>query len=187
MNRVKDNNFSCNELPRRITSGIRISRAENNLIIRNIILSNGLEGIQAYESIFNHFLNNTISNNGNYGISLIRCDDNVLQRNNISSNGQYGVHFEESKNNVIQFNTLNNHSVGINLDDLSSCNVISNNFFYENGVDVQDFQKPCKDDGNVIPPLELIIFSLTIIGLIILIAGTVFVLRKLPKLKIKKK
>ncbi|MFX0076358.1 MAG: nitrous oxide reductase family maturation protein NosD [Candidatus Hermodarchaeota archaeon] len=185
-NNIIENNLSYNDFPGWTSNGIRISRAENNSLVRNIVSHNGWEGIHAYESKQTHLLNNTIRNNGNLGIRLIHCDDNILQRNNISSNGQYGIYFEESKSNLIQYNTINNHSVGVYLDDLSSCNLISNNFLYGNGVDIQDFQKPCKDNGYTVPPLDLIIISLTIVGLILLITGTVFVLRNLPKVKIKK-
>jgi parallel beta-helix repeat protein len=185
-NNIISNNFSYNELPGWSTNGIRISRAENNSLIRNFISHNGWEGIQVYESKFNFFINNIVNNNGDRGITLVRCDDNILQRNNISSNGQFGVYFEECESNIINYNTINDHNVGVYLDALSSCNIIINNFFAGNGANIQNFQKPCINNGDFVPPFEIIIISLTILGVIILITGTVLVMRNLLRIKITK-
>jgi parallel beta-helix repeat protein len=184
-NNIIDNNLSYN-VPSWSTNGIRISRADNNTVVRNNVSHNDWNGIQVYESKYNHFLNNTIKGNGYHGINFIRSDENILHKNIISSNEQYGVCFEESRSNIIEFNTINDHSVGVYLDDRSSCNVISNNFYYGNGANIQDFQKPCPDDEYVVPPIDVIIITLTIIGLMILTTGTIFVLRNLLRVKVSK-
>jgi len=184
-NKIIDNNFSYNTFPGWSTNGIRISRAENNSITRNIVKYNGWEGIQVYESNYNFFLNNSIINNGDHGISLIRCDENRFFGNNISLNGQYGVNIEESKSNLIKFNTINSHVVGIYLDDQSRCNIVLNNFFSGNGADILNHQRTCEEIGLTPPPINIVFISLTIIGITILITGAVLVLRSLLRIKMK--
>jgi parallel beta-helix repeat protein len=161
-NIVKENNFSYNTYLGGLTRGVRISRAENNSIISNIINQNGWEGIQVYESNYNLFLNNSINNNG-----------------------QFGINFEDCESNIVKFNSINNHVVGIYLDDQSRCNKILDNDYFGNGVDIQDLQKNCGDAGLNPHPFDVLIISLTIVGLMILVTGTVLVLRNLFRIKMK--
>ena len=161
-NLVKENNFSYNTYLGGLTRGVRISRAENNSIISNIINQNGWEGIQVYESNCNLFLNNSINNNG-----------------------QFGINIEECESNIVKSNSINNHIVGIYLDAQSRCNKILDNDYFGNGVDIQDLQKNCEDSGLDTPPFDVIIISLTIVGTMILVTGTVLVLRSLFRIKMK--
>jgi len=183
-NLVADNNFSYNTFPGWSTNGIRISRAENNSIIRNIVSHNGWEGIQVYESKYNFFLNNTINNNGDHGISLVRSDDNRLLGNNMSFNGQYGVFLEESESNIVNFNTINNHDVGIYLDALSRCNIVLNNSFSGNGANLLDYQRTCETNGFTVPSIDVLIISMAIVGIMILIATVILIKRRLSKIEI---
>jgi len=183
-NGAKDNNFSYNAFPEGLTNGIRISRAENNSLIKNFVIHNGWDGIQVYESNFNLFLNNTINQNGNHGIASVRCKNNMFSGNFITLNGQYGANFEESEDNIVKFNNIKNHNVGIYLDDLSSCNEVSNNSFFGNGVNIQDFQKPCVKNGTITPPIDVLFISLAIIGIMILITGAILALRSLLRIRI---
>ncbi len=183
-NMVKDNNLSLNIFPGGVTNGIRISRSENNSIIRNIVNQNGWEGIQVYESNYNFFLNNSINNNGEYGINLIRCSDNGLISNFITSNGQYGIYLEDCESNIVKYNTINNHDVAIYLDVQSKCNIALNNSFAGNGANIRDFQGVCEEDGLTAPPVDVLIISLIIVMIMILITGTILVLRRLSKIKV---
>ena len=178
------NNLSSNIYPGEVTSGIRISRSENNSIIRNIVNQNGWEGIQVYESNYNFFLNNSINNIGEYGINLIRCSNNRLLGNNLSSNGQYGIYLEDCESNIINYNTINNHNVGIYLDDQSKCNLALNNSFASNGADILDFQRTCDENDFTAPPVDVLIISIIIVGVMILITGTILFLRRLSKIKV---
>ncbi|NVM43880.1 MAG: right-handed parallel beta-helix repeat-containing protein [Candidatus Lokiarchaeota archaeon] len=183
-NIIKDNNLSFNLFPGGDSNGIRISRAENNSIIRNFVNQNGWEGIQVYESNYNLFLNNSINNNGEHGISLVHCGDNRLIGNNISSNGQYGINLEDCESNIVNHNTINNHDVGIYLDDQSKCNVALNNSFAGNGADILDFQRKCDENDFTAPPIDVLIISIVIVGVMIFITGTILVLRRLSKIKV---
>ena len=180
-NIIKNNNLSYNTFMGESNNGVRISRSENNTLVRNLVSYNGWEGIQAYESNHNFFLNNSIINNGDLGISLVRCDDNRLIANN---NKQYGVYFEESERNIVNFNTIENHSVGIYLDDQSKCNLVFNNSYFSNGVDIQDFQRTCEGNG-LTPPIDILLISITIVGIMILIIVVILALRNLLRIKMK--
>lgn len=161
-NIVKDNNFSYNAFPGWLTNGIRISRSENNTIVRNFVDHNGWEGVHVFESNFNVFLNNTIKNNG-----------------------EHGMFFEECVNNIVKFNTINNHIVGIYLDVQSRCNIVLNNSFSGNGEDFLDLQRACEQNGLTPPLINILLISITVIGIIILLTGTVLALRNLLRIKTK--
>lgn len=183
-NIVNDNNLSFNIFPEGNTHGIRISRSENNSIIRNIVNQNGWEGIEVYESNYNFFLNNSIKDNGEHGISLVRCDYNRFLGNNLSSNGQYGIYLEDCESNIVNYNTINNHDVGIYLDDQSKCNLALNNSFAGNGADILDFQRKCDENDFTAPPVDVLFISIIIVGVMILITGTILVLRRLSKIEV---
>ncbi len=189
LNNIVDNNFSYNTFPSGSstigeTYGIRINRAENNYIAKNIVNFNG-DGINIYESKFNSILNNSIFNNGFFGIRLIRSDENRLLRNKISFNDQIGIKIEESESNFVTFNEINNHIVGIHLDSQSKCNVIVNNTFSGNVADITDYQRICGENGLTPPPIDIVLISLAIIGIMILITGAVLVLRNLLRIKMR--
>jgi len=61
-----------------------------------------------------------------------------------------------------------------------------NNSFIGNGVDIQDFQRVCEEDGLTAPPVDVLIISLTIVAIMILLTVTILVLRKLSKVKVIK-
>ncbi len=191
MNNVVDNNISYNRFPNwgpsasGDTYGIRIVRAENNYIIRNLVTFNA-DGISVDDSNYNSFLNNSIISNGFFGIRLLRSDENKLLRNTISFNDQIGIKIEESESNIVRFNEISNHIVGIHLDIQSKCNVIVNNSFSGNIADIADYQKPCEPNGVTLPPIDVIFISLAIGGILLLIIGVILVSRNLQRIKLTK-
>lgn len=122
--------------------GICLSGVSNNLLEKNNISDNNMDGIlfENY-SHYNKIFNNTIKNNGqgypstgNFsGIYIRDSASNQLIDNNVTENRADGIFMiSSSRNNIQRNNVTNNGHYGIELNSLSSRNIIQGNDVIEN-------------------------------------------------------
>lgn len=101
-----------------IGSGILINNSKNDyFIIRNCIISNGVNGINLENTNNGTLINNICSINA-VGILLYNnCNNNTISGNPTNNNNLYGIYLNDNcKNNTISGNpTINNNQYGIYL------------------------------------------------------------------------
>jgi parallel beta-helix repeat protein len=111
-----------NKLSNNIENGIYMNNCVNNTISRNLLINNGMNGINLTSNCLNNkIIGNTAKNDGttlqDAGIYLVDfCNDNEIKENLIYDNNVYGINIEDScEGNLIYNNTLKN--VVANLQD----------------------------------------------------------------------
>jgi parallel beta-helix repeat protein len=133
---ISGNNVSHNHY------GIYLGSQENNVSGNNV--SHNRYGIYL-GSQENNVSGNNISFN-NYGI-LLGGDNNIIL-GNIVDNNEIGIRLSYSQSNTIQQNVISNNDIGIDISMYCKCNIISNNNFSGNIVDIRGTQEEC----NPSPP-----------------------------------
>jgi nitrous oxidase accessory protein len=113
-------------------AAIRMDRANNNLIVENII-SDSYDGIVISASNNNTIMSNIVTGNVD-GMEISTSSNNILSKNTITNNYVEGIGITLSNNNMISNNTirapsLNARALGI---VTSSNNIVKNNIISEN-------------------------------------------------------
>ncbi|MEM4540519.1 MAG: right-handed parallel beta-helix repeat-containing protein [Archaeoglobaceae archaeon] len=111
--------------------GILLYRANDTIVLNNLITGNKIYGVRLVSSQNNTFYGNEIVDNcgGEAGIYLYEAENITFEKNNVSANTGYGFLIEFSSNITIYNNTISgNNYYGIYLED-SSSNLIYNNLF----------------------------------------------------------
>jgi len=139
-NMVMNNIVSSNGYGR----GIYLNYSNNNTITNNIALTNGY-GIQLVLSNNNTITNNTANSNtkDGYGICLSNSDNNAIANNTTNANKCDGIYLYCSNNNMITKNIASNNSGGI---DLYYSN--NNNFIYLNNLVDNSFHNGYAEDST---------------------------------------
>ena len=96
-----------------------------NITVRDLILTNNLEGILVDHSSDSMIENVTVLNCEN-GIYLKSSSNNTIT-NNKASNDSTGIYLQNASNNSISNNSISNNSIGIYLWDYSNTNILTYN------------------------------------------------------------
>ncbi|MEO0130922.1 MAG: NosD domain-containing protein [candidate division WOR-3 bacterium] len=104
----------------------------NNIVIRNLSLSNNYTGIFFYKTENSRIENVNISNNEKSGIWLLSSNNNFLKDNSISGN-YFGIRLDSSNNNFIVKNVTQKNYEGLSLY-ASSENAIEDNDSSQNST-----------------------------------------------------
>lgn len=109
----------------------------NNIVVRDLELSNNDCGIRLISTNNSVIVNNSFVN-GWSGISLSASNRNVLSNNLIESNGFRGIYIYDSDDNTVENNTIHNNTAGIDLW-VHSCNnsIAGNSLTYNSGYGVE--------------------------------------------------
>ncbi|HEC75653.1 MAG TPA: hypothetical protein ENI33_00130, partial [Thermoplasmatales archaeon] len=100
--------------------------ANNNLVLKNIIISSEYIGIYLFNSTFNNISYNNLSTNF-VGVQLQFSNWSVIISNNILFNLAQGIYLCYSNNNTIMNNTaISNWGTGIKLEHSSNNNLMDN-------------------------------------------------------------
>ena len=121
---------------------IKIIKSENNIIEKNNV--SWTKGINIISSHFNRILGNTIHNCTE--LRLYRSNNNLIMNNKLIKNGD-GIYLSYSKSNTISNNTCNSNNRGIILYN-SDDNTVSKNRCttnQRNGIEINDYST-----GNMI-------------------------------------
>ncbi|PWI46888.1 hypothetical protein CEE45_14455 [Candidatus Heimdallarchaeota archaeon B3_Heim] len=133
-----------------------VEGSSNNLIYNNTIFNNPAVGIYLSQSSNkNNITGNYVYNNNN-GLRLHTSCNNSIVNNIINHNIGNGILLlSSSDNNIISYNEiLNNTQYGIQLEE-ANFNLISNNYFIENGIDNSEGSS----QASIILPSEYNIFA----------------------------
>jgi len=127
----------------------------NDVIIRNLKISNTSVGIQIWETNNCRIVNNIISHNNDDGISLTdSCSNNIIEDNVISNNNLDGIDlWNNCCDNVIEDNVISNNSLyGIALRWCCYANTIKDNkiFYNDEGIRLYQFCRNNTIEGNII-------------------------------------
>lgn len=108
----------------------------NNVTIKNLILSQNINGLFLWKTT-NSKIENIISFNNESGIKLEYSSNNIIINNNLNSNKLYGIFMHKySNNNIIANNIISfNKGYGIYFYIRNSNNNIYNNNFINNSSD----------------------------------------------------
>lgn len=173
-----DNSILSNEIFDNDFGIILHDNSEENSFQGNNVRDNVL-GIYLYKSYHNSISVNNLSNNWFQGIILIHSDNNIIN-NNIVTFSEDGIILDHSNNSQVLWNTLErndnginlyisssnqitkniirNNNIGINIGEQSKCNIISENNFSGNGVNIYGEQELCLQ--FIIPPSVGIILGI---------------------------
>jgi parallel beta-helix repeat protein len=97
-----------------------------NITVRDLILTNNLEGILLDHSSDSKIENVTILN-CETGIYLKSTSNNAVTNNNASNNYITGIYLQNASDNFISNNNVSNNSIGIYLWDCSNNNILTYN------------------------------------------------------------
>ena len=131
---ISENNASHNYY------GIYLYYSQGVIISGNNVSYNHYGIYLAWDSQKNNVSGNNISFN-NYGI-LLGGDNNIIL-GNIVDNNEIGISLYYSQSNTIQRNVISNNDIGIDISLYCKCNIISNNNFSGNIVDIRGTQEEC--------------------------------------------
>lgn len=167
-NIVRDNNiFSIND------AGLYLEYSSDNIIQKNIFTDNNV-GIDLTKNCYrNEIKDNEITSGSDTGIALAIVSNNEITGNKIDdchsngilifnstdntvlsnsiSNCYYGINMDDSsENNIVTDNNISSNDIfGISIDDESNSNTIYNNNFIENSRSAHDRSNNQWDNGAV--------------------------------------
>src|SRR5271157_3546648 len=101
----------------------------SNVTIRNMTITNFVDGIYLYSSSNNIFSGNNVITNNGVGIVLGTYNSgNTLSGNNVTANTNYDILLNSSSNNFIYVNYITNSEYGIGFSASSNNFIFLNNF-----------------------------------------------------------
>jgi nitrous oxidase accessory protein len=147
-----NNSLISNNLINNGVIGIFLDKSsENNTIKRNKATGNGDSGIGLAESDTNYIIENSVINNGNDGIELYKCLNNFI-KGNLASWNKDGICLEPgSENNTISENNASYNIIDGILIRSSQKNSVINNSISRNkeGIFLESSQKNVIASNNV--------------------------------------
>lgn len=137
-NLIIHSNFWNNGDPQLMTGGgCEFVNSHFNIFERNIVLSNGDEGLDLEDSHNNTFTANDVSSNRVDGFDLENSNANGLRENVVVDNTENGIELDGSNDNVITDNQTVSNGIGTRRNgislDVSSHNAIRHNTSNSNG------------------------------------------------------
>ncbi|TXT62399.1 MAG: hypothetical protein BAJALOKI1v1_950002 [Promethearchaeota archaeon] len=148
-NILEKNNITSN-----ILNGIYFRNIFENSLLNNNASMNGQSGVFLNNSDGNNLIGNLIYDNFMHGINLYNSTDVFIHDNELMGNTQNNIYLEESSSNTIFENQVNTNSTcGIHLTNNSNTNNITANVIENNdicGINITDSESNLIDNNTLI-------------------------------------